>query len=86
MDNTIILDAIIKYLTETKRFDAQLFLIISGCRDFNIDIAATLYISSLFLFLSSLSFYYFKVFFTLLVYFSFVFHFSFRFFSPIAIS
>ena len=39
INNTSILDAAINYLIETKRFNAELFLLNSGCHGFNIDVA-----------------------------------------------
>ena len=50
MNNGSILDFTIKYLIETKRFDAKLFLMLSRSHGFNIDIAFKIYIFILCLF------------------------------------
>ena len=48
INNTSVLDAIINYLIETKRFDAQFFFLLFGCHGFNIDIAFKIHIFVLF--------------------------------------
>ena len=48
INNTSMLDAIINYLIETKRFDAQFFFLLFGCHGFNIDIAFKIHIFVLF--------------------------------------
>ena len=44
INNTSILDAAINYLIETKRFNAELFWLNSGCHGFNIDVAFKIHI------------------------------------------